>query len=286
MSSYAFTTYKVLQDYASGHQWGNASARPTGYVGGLPSPLWAGNEFELIIDHYEYYDTVPANQVVSDFGSTGSTAKLYIIWDNVADAVPTELATGTITEATVAAGYNRITYQVAAGAISSDWASTSKVRIYEEITATGKQRNCYQTLQITDRDGDGSATPAAGDLVDNLFISAAAASDLTAVSTITVYTVPTGYRFVCTRAERIIDAITTPGTPETASWGKSTATEQMLVATAMGAVAANELDTVLPNGGNVFASGEAIVYDITVGATHATATGRPIVHGYLITNAS
>lgn len=275
-------TYKTRHDWREGARLGNSSAgQPStgGYRNGLPNPLFAGDSFEFVVDHYEYF--TDAESVQSNY--EGGTAKLYIIWANVADAVPTELCPGTITEATPASGFfNRVTYNVPAAAISTDWAGSASVMIYEQITATGYQRTAYQTLQIIDRNGDSAATVAASVLDGNFFTKYATINPLSVAQT-TLYTVPTGYKMLLDSGGFVLNSVTTASTAHTGQFGISTDTDSMYGPAVSSAVAVNDRDEILfdPDAA-IVAAGVAIQYGITVAALHAAASGTAYIRGMLI----
>jgi len=157
-------TYTLLHDFSTGH-WLGASDTPSGYLASLPDELWAGNSFELSVDCYELYsDTSP---VRSDFPADAYvTATLYIKFADMEDT-PAQLATGTITTDGTHTERNRITFQVAAAALSAAYAGTNRCLIYFEVDGASPyemQRSAAQKLNIIDEDGDTTNNPLASQI--------------------------------------------------------------------------------------------------------------------------
>lgn len=273
-------TWYTRHDFSQGHEIGRGGTQPSGYIPGLPNPLYAGASWEWVLDFYEFYSD--ASSTKSDMA--GATGTLYISWANVSGAAETTLAVNiAIAEETVGQGYNRVTITCPAGTIdAATWASASSVTLHLKVVSTTYRWDAYQTLRITDHTGTGTATVSGGTIADNVFIKTATITP-TSTGQTTIYTVPTGYQFIALWGEFVLNAITTPATPHTYQWGVSTDTDYLLAPTASDTDAAEEHDHVdFDPALATFAAGEIIQYGVTVAATHATASGQAIIAGYLL----
>lgn len=269
----------VLRGVGSGED-----ADDVNYISGVPSPLIANDSFDLIVDHYEYHNGTTGDK--ADFGAS-ATAKLYITFDNVPDLTPLELCDGTVAEETASSGvYNRISFAVPKNTLSDDYAGSTTCRLYYVILfndgSVDRQRTVYWTTQVHDQNGTGTTTIAASTMVDNQFVARSATINLLATGQTTIYTVPTGYVFIAQHIDLLLLTITTPATPPTLRLGISTDTTSILPATLLDNTTQYGIDRITLGGPHTFAAGTIIQGGITAAATHAAATAKLIITGYLV----
>lgn len=109
---------------------------------------------------------------------------------------------------------------------------------------------------------------------------ASVAIDATATGATTIYTVPTGYKFIMTGRSWVDTVNDGDGVAHTAQWGKSTDADFVAAAALVDTGTAGIHRTTGPT--RVFTAGEVIQIDITVAATHTTSTGFAAIEGFLL----
>ena len=278
-----YQTFETIHSFHTGVEIGAGLDQESGGVPGIPSPFILGDSFEWTIRFFEHY-TSAATNTPSDFeNDVGTTATLYAVLANVEGAIPVQLDQVTadnFSETDVAGKYNGMTFQVTQDTLVA--ALLGSLTLYIEINdGSNHQRSARQALTLQRIGGDSSNTPAGDALIENVFTKTATV-DYTATGQTTLFTVPTGYKFIATRGTAPVSAITGSGTPATQQWGESGDTDALSAPSAASADAVDEADSAIFTNMPIFTAGEVVQFGITVASTYTTHTGLVALHGFLI----
>jgi len=148
-TAYEKTTFKLIANFGKSHYFDKAHSEvvpPAGYLEKVPD-LWAGDEFQLVLDCYEFYSATENEATKSEFGES-ATCSLYLREAGNADT-GTLLCTGTVAQIAAAGRYCRLTFDVPKATVPEALRGLSCELYARVLGADGlTQRTAAQALTV------------------------------------------------------------------------------------------------------------------------------------------